>query len=322
MKDYFNYQGDFSKLSRMDLEYLLLELNRYRIRYRKELGIEETASFGLELEFEDVLLYYVKKEFSKHKEFRYWSVHEDKSCSYQIDDFLVGGEVASDILHDEEADWKIVSEAVMLLQKMHAHATDKTSLHVHVGTQIFGEDIQNVVKFVKVWCIFEHVIFKFAYGKQKMNRSQILYFAHPIADALKLKCKYIPRFLETLTIPKALGFDKKWAVNFKNYHYLSSEEEVNNTIEIRVANGTLERITIQNTVNFYLKLMEYVMSDKYDEALINRLFMKLKPKEFDQYQHIYIKDALILIDLIFDDSLDKINFLKQYVKDEPVLVRK
>ena len=34
MKDYFNYHGDFSKLSRIDLEHLLLELNRYKIHYR------------------------------------------------------------------------------------------------------------------------------------------------------------------------------------------------------------------------------------------------------------------------------------------------
>ena len=66
-----------------------------------------------------------------------------------------------------------------------------------------------------------------------------------------------------MIIPKELGFDKKWAINFKNYHYLSSEEEVNNTIEFRIANGTLDRTIIQNTIHFYLKLMLYVMRDEY-----------------------------------------------------------
>ena len=64
------------------------------------------------------------------------------------------------------------------------------------------------------------------------------------------------------------------------------------------------------------------MSDEYDEELINRLFLRLKPKSFEQFEGIYIKDALKLVDLIFEESVDKINFLKQYVKkDENVFIR-
>ncbi len=322
MKDYLSYTGDFSKLSKKDLEYLFILLKDYKLKYQESLGLDENISFGVELEFEDVLLYYVKKEFSKYPSFSSWIVHDDESCSYNIDGFSVGGEVSSPILHDASIDWKILSHVLLTLQKLKAHPTDQTSLHVHVGSHIFGEDIKNVIRFVKVWCIFEHVIFKFAYGKSSEARPNILYFAHPISDALKLKCKFIPGFLENMIIPKELGFDKKWAINFKNYHYLSSEEEVNNTIEFRIANGTLDRTIIQNTIHFYLKLMLYVMSDEYDEELINRLFLRLKPKSFEQFEGIYIKDALKLVDLIFEESVDKINFLKQYVKkDENVFIR-
>ena len=316
MKDYLNYQGDLSKLSKKDLEYLFLLLKDYQLQYKECLGIDEKISFGVEVEFEDILLYYVTKELKQYPKFRYWSCIPDKSCSYKIDDFVVGGEVVTPILHDIPIDWKMLSAAVEILKKLGANSTKRTSLHVHVGGQIFGEDIKNVVRFVKVWCIFEAVIFKFACGEDKDFRPNILYFAHPISEAVKLKCKYIPGFLENLLIPKGLGFDKKWAISFQNYYDLISEEEVNNMLEIRIANGTLKKEIIQNTIYFYLKLMLYVMSDKYDEALINSLFQKLRVKDFSKYSEIYAKEALMLADLIFDNTFDKINFLKQYVKKE------
>ena len=322
MKEFLDYLDDFSKLSKKDLEYFFVLLKDYKLRYRKNLGIGDSASFGLELEFEQVLLRYVEKEFSKYPYCSSWFVHFDKSCGYKIDGFEVGGEATSPIMHDMEEDWQMLTNVIAILLKLRCKITERTSLHVHVGAQIFQEDIKNVVRFIKVWCIFEHVIFKFGYGHDSVNRPSILYFAHPIADALKLKCKYIPNFLENLLVPHGLSYDKKWAVNFKNYQELSSKEIMGNDIEFRIANGTLNRAIIQNTVNFYIKLMQYVTSDRYDEDLINRLFNKLRPKDFAKYNEIYGKDVLMFVDLIFDNSLDKINFLKQYVKkDENVFIR-
>lgn len=322
MKDFLSYQGLLSKLSKQDLKQLFRALENYKFKYRKTLELDERVSFGTEIEFEDVLLYYVKKEFSKHPSFHDWIVKEDKSVRYIIDGFDVGGEVSSPILHDLESDWKNLSNVIQTLQMLHAHAKDKTSLHVHVGSQIFGEDLENVIRFVKIWCIFEHVIFKFAYGRLREARSQILYFAHPIAEVTKLKEKKIPHYFETIGRPKSLSLDKKWALNFQNYYSLSSMEELGNTIEIRCANGSLDRNIIQNTIHFYLKLMMYVTSEEYDDVLINRLFDRLHVKDFAEYADIYIKDALKLVDLIFDSSLDKINFLKQYIKkDEYMLIK-
>ena len=39
MKDYLNYTGDFSDLSRKDLEYLFILLENYKIRYRKNINV-------------------------------------------------------------------------------------------------------------------------------------------------------------------------------------------------------------------------------------------------------------------------------------------
>ena len=65
MKDYLNYRGDFRNLSKKDLETLFIRLKDYHLKYRDHLGIDSKISFVVELEFQDVLLYYVKKELSK-----------------------------------------------------------------------------------------------------------------------------------------------------------------------------------------------------------------------------------------------------------------
>ena len=322
MKDYLNYKGDLKNLSRHDLEELFLSLYNYKLKYRASLGIDERESFGCEIEFEEVLLYFVRKELSKHENLADYQVHPDDSCGFRLDEFDVGGELVSPILHDTKANWQNLEEALKILKGLKAKITNHTSLHVHVGSQIFGEDIKLLIRFIKVWCIFVHIIFRFAYGSTATEREYLLVFSHPISEAIKLMDKKVASYLESIRKPSSITFDKKWAVNLANYTSLTSTEEPNNMIEIRCANGTLDKSMIQNTINVYLKIMLYVTSDAYDEALINRLFQRLKPKHFDTYKEIYIKDALLLADLIFDNSLDKINFLKQYVKkDCPVLKR-
>ena len=322
MKEYLDYQGLFQNMPKKDLEWLLCKLRDYKIKRRSTLNIDKKISFGIELEFCDILLLYVEKRLKENERLKDWLSVYDKSCSYKADNYIIGGEVDTGILHDTKEEWETLREALTILKELKAHITDKNGLHVHIGSQIFGTDINNVIRFIKVWCIFEHVIFRFGYGQSKYGRSRILSFAHPLAQEVTLKYQFMPYMLDYLEEPEFLHYDKTYALNFSNYHNLTEEEERNNTIEIRCANGSLSMSTIQNTVNFYLKLMQYVTSTTYDEELINKAFKKLKPKDFDSYSKPYIKDALLLCDLIFDNSLDKINFLKQYVKkDEVVFVR-
>ena len=318
MKDYLSYKGDLKNLSRLDLEQLFLSLYDYKLKYRKSLGLDEKISFGCEIEFEEILLYFVKKELSKHDDLTAFQVHPDDSCGFKIDGFDVGGEVVSSILHDTSSDWQSLDEALKILKDLKARITNCTSLHVHVGSQIFKDDIKHLVRFIKVWCIFEHIIFRFAYGATAKERNYLLVFSHPISGAIKMLDKKVSGYLEHITKPSSITFDKKWAVNLANYTSLTNSEEVNNMIEIRCANGSLDKRIIQNIINLYLKMMIYVSSDKYDDDLINRLFQKLKPKYYDTYKNIYIHDALLFADLVFDNSLDKINFLKQYVKEDHI----
>lgn len=82
----------------------------------------------------------------------------------------------------------------------------------------------------------------------------------------------------------------------------------NSTIEIRCPNGTLEPVIWQNNVKFFGKLLEYAASNTYDKELIQILGQDTSPQ-------INIEKAYALAQLIFNNELDKLYFLRQYIKD-------
>jgi len=67
--------------------------------------------------------------------------------------------------------------------------------------------------------------------------------------------------------------------------------------------------------------MLYVTSPRYDEKLINRLFKKSGDKSLEEYSCLEFKKACLLSDLIFDNSQDKIDFMRGVVKDDDYLAR-
>lgn len=316
MNSFLNYKGDLSRLSKQDLQDLLTYLENYRLRYRSEIDIPLEESFGVEIEFGEISLGKVENNLRPNPNYRYWNIHEDSSVEEYKSGQWLGGEVSSDILHDTKEEWETLYAILKDLRSLGAKATDQTGFHIHIGAQIFEENLEYVKRFIKVWCIFEDIIFRFGYGRINKHRPYIKEHASPIASSYYKLYMKNHNFLDDFTTTKMFDFGKKRAVSFKNYHYLSYEEETNNTIEIRCPNGTLEANIAQNNINFFIKLMLYVKSNRYNEKLIDRLFIRLEPKGLGDYSFMDIDKALMLSDLIFEETLDKINFLKQYIKKD------
>jgi len=317
MKDFLNFHGYLTKLNKSDLQDLYFKLENYRLRYRNNIDLNSNLSFGVEIEFDNVVLNAVRSFLLNYDDLKDWLVVEDISVgSFNKNGEIVGGEISSAILHDLESDWNKLSQIMKFLKRLKATANQKTSFHVHVGAQIFGEDLEYVKRFIKLWCIFEDIIFRFSYGKNLFARKRILDFAQPIFPIYKENWYNDSSFFDNITDIKNFISGKDKAVNFNNYHKLTNEVEVNNTIEFRCANGTLNQAIAQNFINFYIKFILYSTSDNYNDSLVDYLFSKTNVKDLSAYSSLNINKALVLVDLIFDNTLDKINFLKQYFKKE------
>lgn len=111
--------------------------------------------------------------------------------------------------------------------------------------------------------------------------------------------------------------EKYQAVNFCNvkkdmYDYFHIE----NTIEFRCPNGTLNPIIWQNNVNFFIKLLTYCKGSYFDNEIIDKrheINLDIY-NNLELYNEIYLNQALELCDLIFTNNTDKVYFLKQYLK--------
>ena len=103
---------------------------------------------------------------------------------------------------------------------------------------------------------------------------------------------------------------------------LFSNEIEGNRIEFRAPNGTLDPILVQNTINTLVKLTEHHKEDplanKYIDEYKSTIGLMLKiTNRYNNipfntfYSDCPLDKALALCDIIFDNNLDKINFLKQ-----------
>lgn len=294
------------------LKEYLDEANETAFIMRNKINIDSKNTFGIEVEFENVNLDTIK--YGKK-----WQVKEDDTITEKINGSSIGGEVSSPILRDNEECWKDIEHICHYLSKKGAMATFATGGHIHIGSQVLKNDPNNIRKLLKQWELFEHIIYSFSSGRDNNLRSGVKAQAKKISPKLKRvrNTKYgyskYQTYYDWHKFFRDFQLSKFEGLNFKNYK--DCEEDYENTIEIRCPNGTIDPVIWQNNVNFFIKFFEHCCDENFDEEYIDYLLGK---KESIEYGNIYnmmdVENALNLVDLIFKDRIDKIMFLKQYLK--------
>ena len=83
-----------------------------------------------------------------------------------------------------------------------------------------------------------------------------------------------------------------------------------------MANGTLDPVLWQNTINLYAKLLLASHSDIDMDRLDYLLYrMKGDNVSYREYDALKLDQAFDFADIVFNNMLDKTNFLRQYIKD-------
>lgn len=301
--------NQLSLLNGSDLWELLYYMENYYLEFREQLGFEQSATFGLELELEQVILEPIKNQFRNEPLLAKWILKHDNSLEN-------GLEINSPILTDKRSSWDNLKEVCSIVEK-YATIGKNSGGHIHIGTQVLGEKAISWLQFIKLWSIYENIIYRFCYGEYLSARKSIGY-ARAMAnnfwsDYLRLTKNHE---LEVDDIVNNITHFRSQAVNFNNVHNNFYDIEENNTIEFRCPNGSMNPIIWQNNVNFLLNLLQYSKSEKYDDDIV----MKRREKNEDKYSsliwydEIYLEQALELCDMIFTNNVDKIYFLRQYLK--------
>lgn len=303
---------DNDKLSEMkgfDLQDLLFYLDDYYLSLRDELGLSGDVTFGLELEFE----YAIKKRI----EDKLWDTGLFSEWITKIDTSLTNGaEINSPILKDEKKSWEQL-QTVCDIVSPNAKIGSHSGGHIHIGAQTLGTNPESWINFAGLWAAYENIIFRFGYGNFLTSREKMDDYSKTISPSMRSDYEYLKRLSEVSLkyVIRTLDYGKYYAVNLN--HVVNPDRFItSNTIEFRCPNGTLDATIWQNNVNLFTKLLRYATSKDFDEDTINRRWEQIKDKFTDLrwYDEIYLSQALELCDLIFDNNLDKVYFLKQYLK--------
>jgi len=294
-----NKNDKFSCLRGNDLQQLLNEIESFKLTYRDTLNLKENVTFGVEIEYENVLKQIV--DLFVHTNIPNWNSKEDGSLA-------IGGEISSAILRDNNTSWNELKKICKFLKKTNANTFENAGGHIHIGMDIIGGNIENWKKFLKLYAAYESVIYRFAYNDKINGRKKIYKFAKPVADDIVALINNLQEFSQI----KELTPERYSGINLGHVRLYDIQ-----TVEFRCPNATIEEVIWQNNINTFTKLMASPKLKIYDEEFVEyKLKNERISSRYDKYMYniVCLKNALEFVDLVFDNNLDKIYFLRQYIK--------
>ena len=311
MKNDFLYNNYlFSKLNKNDLDDILAYCSNYLLEYRDSLNLDKDMTFGVEIEYENLLL----KRVSKFIDNRYcdWSSRFDGSLHK-------GGEVISPIMKDDNFYWKELSEICGFLRKKRATSFGNAGGHIHVGASYLNNDVKSWLLFFKLYASYEYILYRYSFGDKNIGRQCIDTYAKSISNILKRvveNSNNVSNVYELFSnIPRK---NRNYSVNFRNVFLDFIDKNIRgNTVEFRLPNATFNEIIWQNNINVFCKMLMSCKNKKIDEDFLD---YKLK-NEFISYDEVKFKNIIDynsvfeFVDLVFNNNKDKIYFLRQYLRN-------
>ncbi len=300
---------NFHCLRGLDLRQLLSYVQNTFLEYRETINIPKNVTFGVEIEYEGLIKknvdIFIKQNFKK------WI----SKCDATLDS---GGEITSPVMNDEKKYWKELKTVCNYLSKENADTLHNAGGHVHVGAHTLGEDVEAWKCFLKLYAAYEHILFRFAYGDKINAREKIGKYAQQVSPLIYDSLPKINESEDFLNLYSKLPVSlHNFALNYNNVKFCDIyNTKQKNTLEFRSPNATTNEIVWQNNINAFTKML---ISSK--QGVINTDFLdyKLENKSFYNNwclnDNICLKDLLEFVDLVFDNNLDKIYFLRQYLKD-------
>jgi len=307
-----NSNCKISKLSKNSKNELINYINEYYLELRNTIDMNNKDTFGFEMEAE---VFKYSKIYDLMNRYGFdlsrWVIKPDLSL-------YKGYEVVTPILNKnsvnfEEIDY--ICDIVKNNSKVGIHA----SSHIHIGAHTLNNDKEVITRLIILLCAYENVLYRFAYGEFLNERPGITTYASPCSESwyemLSVFKNY--SYLSSFERIKWLSCnDKNKAINLTNVKSLDEIKD-KNTIEFRLFNYTLNPIIWQNNYNLVSHFIKYCNSDLFDyDTVLSRIETnKSNFNNLEYYRRIDCSGAIEFADLIFDKNIDKVYFLRQYLKN-------
>jgi hypothetical protein len=310
----------------------------------KKLGLPDYFKFGIELEAYNVqtkgkggLYTGERADYIKSKNYHMATKHEESLVGQG------GAELVSPILRDSEADWQNLSDICVLMKQHpgnkgeHVIADEKCGLHVHFDSQCLTQDSNRMHNFLRLYAEAEELIYKMCNAPNNPIRKGAINkdfkglhlissiwrngMASPSSKKIlkhiqdgTLKVSY-KNFGKLKTLAGKLKLDER------RYHGLNLTNIGNskkNTIEFRMANGTLEPEVIKQTVFLYASLIDTAIKTTDNPELYEEKLAEFYRTDLTEEQKVQS-----FLSLIMENPADREIYMERWqsVKDAKVFAQ-
>lgn len=302
---------------------LINYLTKMDFNYREKLNVSDDIHFGAEIEYmvrngneHDKTIRKIINSNSNMK--KIYKIAEYRRCDASNKDKKIY-EIRTPILSNNTDDFHSLYNICNGISKMGTEESNQKGVHVHVDLALLDENKEFLDTFLKLFSIYEHIIFRFSYGNLSESNINVNSYSREVSSKIYnylMSNDPSMSFHNTISDLRHLFKCKNYAINFHQRDFSCKNE----TIEIRTFNSTLDPVIIQNNINFVLNMINQVVTDQIDLDFLNYRFSEYD-REFyvtEPYSNLNLDDAIEFSDLIFNTDLDKDYFLRQYViKNEP-----
>lgn len=262
--------------------------------YREELTIPKNINFGLELELDNIKFNETYKLIKRNFDAK-WSILIDKSLTEGKN-----AEIATPVLQNNPSTWILLNKLSKLLIHLNP-SYNKCSFQVNFDGDLLPT-IKDKANFIKLFAMYEDIIYKFSKGEDANYRDSLEIYASPILLSVKGIMMYGDE-----EVVELFSEQKKYGIAFKTMYQ--------DLIEFRTPNMTNNPILWQNYISTFYYLLKFSCSSKYNvkeaEDYISN-FNRTSPLK--EYERENKEKALTLCKSIFNNDQDICSFMHQYLK--------
>lgn len=292
---------EFHRLKPIDLQELLVQVQNYLLEYRNPLSLPYDIKFQIAIQHD-------------HRDEQEVEVNHNWN-SKRIWDEPTHYALISPISENTPGFWNELQQSCKNLKKKYTRAKPYSDGRIKIGTSVLDNNMEVWRIFLKLYSLYEHVLYRFGYGESINARKDILKRATPIAEWIYINLQYINQAQNLGELESILHKLKNTSVDFNKVSLdFPRISFLHNHLEFNSPNGTFEEVIWQNNINAYAKMLDSARNNVINEKFLDYKF-KRKPIPYFLYDSIHLQDALEFVDLVFDNNLDKIYFLKQYLKN-------
>lgn len=297
-------------------------------RYRYSLDLGDKYLFGSELEFTGVYISELSRVFREkslpvrfalnHKsrgftKFDEWYLDIDNTVTKNENHEYLGGELSSKILTDKKEIWIELKAICDVLKEMGAYANAHCSNHVRVNLSNISDERYFFEVLSKLITLYETEIKLFYMGDKYLIREELYDNARDLGFHLLAYINNVdfsdPNYFYNFRNNRFTIFTRKDGVNLQAY-------QNKKLMEIRYPNGSVNEKTIQNNINFSLKLVDAIERKVFDPEELTRKIEENRSQLF--IKHTFAEncnsDFEYLAKTISTSESDTFDFMSQYEK--------